>query len=412
MGWSISQGLRNLKADAPAERLTLGSQGTLNFKVFTNYKALCTVLRLSGKVKVSSTTAASNADTDVILNYKDDHFFNLIKGFQFKADNDVIKNLQTSLAFFRFWLIYLQEGHESLQTIPQTITIKNGETTGEADFKVDIVIPFLMYDMMNIWQTALITWLYKSIYAMFSTAESVNNVIDSVTSGNTTNLPQEGISVELVNPFVESYTSYDIVDNEYLVTNEVGKALTKNEVLVKIGGNFKVTSQVMNFKSQGAKQFVKLLPTNVLIFKDLFVIVRDAETGERVDDCIDKISLEDADRSIVDIDPRAIRNIDIMKYKISPNLWSDKNLAYPDKKGPLHGVYRIDGSNFNNLVNSKMATFSWNNPMVYFDFNENITKHTNGLNVEVVQCYKEVSDTLQKAANAYAAEASVVNTTM
>ena len=410
MGWGIAQGLRSLKGDAPAERLTLDSQGTLNFKVLSNYKALKTTLRLSGKIKVSSTSAVSNADTAVTINYKDDHFFNMLKGFQFKADNDVIKNLQNNLAFFRFWLVYVQEGHESLQTIPQSITIKNGETSGEADFKVDIVIPFLMYDMLNIWQTCLLTWLYKSIYATFSTAKSASDIIKSVESTNTTNLSNDNLSVEFVNPFVESYTDYEIVDNSYLSTNEAGKALTAQEVLIKIGGNFKVETLTSNFKSQGTSQFIKLLPTNIQIFKDLWVIVRDAETGERVDDCIDKITLKDGDRSIVDIDPRAIRNGDIHKYKISPNLWAEKNMAYPDKKGVLHGVYRIDGSNFNNLTNSKMATYSWNNPMVYFDINENITKHANGLNFEVVQCYKEVSDSVQKAANAYSSSASVTQT--
>ena len=407
MGWGIAQGLRSLKGDAPAERLTLDSQGTLNFKVLSNYKALKTTLRLSGKIKVSSTSAPSD-DAVVNINYKDDHFFNTLKGFQFKADNDVIKNLQNNLAFFRFWLVYVQEGHESLQTIPQSITIKQNETSGEADFKVDIVIPFLMYDMLNIWQTCLLTWLYKSIYATFSTAKSVNDIIKSVETTDST--IKDNLSVEFVNPFVESYTDYEIVDNSYLSTNESGKALTAQEVLIKIGGNFKVETLTSNFKSQGTSQFIKLLPTNIQIFKDLWVIVRDAETGERVDDCIDKITLKDGDRSIVDIDPRAIRNGDIHKYKISPNLWAEKNMAYPDKKGVLHGVYRIDGSNFNNLTNSKMATYSWNNPMVYFDINENITKHTNGLNFEVVQCYKEVSDSVQKAANAYSSSASVTQT--
>ena len=407
MGWGIAQGLRSLKGDAPAERLTLDSQGTLNFKVLSNYKALKTTLRLSGKIKVSSTSAPSD-DAVVNINYKDDHFFNMLKGFQFKADNDVIKNLQNNLAFFRFWLVYVQEGHESLQTIPQSITIKQNETSGEADFKVDIVIPFLMYDMLNIWQTCLLTWLYKSIYATFSTAKSASDIIKSVETTNET--IKDKLSVEFVNPFVESYTDYEIVDNSYLSTNESGKALTAQEVLIKIGGNFKVETLTSNFKSQGTSQFIKLLPTNIQIFKDLWVIVRDAETGERVDDCIDKITLKDGDRSIVDIDPRAIRNGDIHKYKISPNLWAEKNMAYPDKKGVLHGVYRIDGSNFNNLTNSKMATYSWNNPMVYFDINENITKHTNGLNFEVVQCYKEVSDSVQKAANAYSSSASVTQT--
>lgn len=407
MGWGIAQGLRSLKGDAPAERLTLDSQGTLNFKVLSNYKALKTTLRLSGKIKVSSTSAPSD-DAVVNINYKDDHFFNMLKGFQFKADNDVIKNLQNNLAFFRFWLVYVQEGHESLQTIPQSITIKQNETSGEADFKVDIVIPFLMYDMLNIWQTCLLTWLYKSIYATFSTAKSASDIIKSVETTNET--IKDNLSVEFVNPFVESYTDYEIVDNSYLSTNESGKALTAQEVLIKIGGNFKVETLTSNFKSQGTSQFIKLLPTNIQIFKDLWVIVRDAETGERVDDCIDKITLKDGDRSIVDIDPRAIRNGDIHKYKISPNLWAEKNMAYPDKKGVLHGVYRIDGSNFNNLTNSKMATYSWNNPMVYFDINENITKHTNGLNFEVVQCYKEVSDSVQKAANAYSSSASVTQT--
>ena len=407
MGWGIAQGLRSLKGDAPAERLTLDSQGTLNFKVLSNYKALKTTLRLSGKIKVNSTSAPS-ADAVVNINYKDDHFFNMLKGFQFKADNDVIKNLQNNLAFFRFWLVYVQEGHESLQTIPQSITIKQNETSGEADFKVDIVIPFLMYDMLNIWQTCLLTWLYKSIYATFSTAKSANDIIKSVETTDST--IKDNLSVEFVNPFVESYTDYEIVDNSYLSTNESGKALTAQEVLIKIGGNFKVETLTSNFKSQGTSQFIKLLPTNIQIFKDLWVIVRDAETGERVDDCIDKITLKDGDRSIVDIDPRAIRNGDIHKYKISPNLWAEKNMAYPDKKGVLHGVYRIDGSNFNNLTNSKMATYSWNNPMVYFDINENITKHANGLNFEVVQCYKEVSDSVQKAANAYSSSASVTQT--
>ena len=407
MGWGIAQGLRSLKGDAPAERLTLDSQGTLNFKVLSNYKALKTTLRLSGKIKVSSTSAPSD-DAVVNINYKDDHFFNMLKGFQFKADNDVIKNLQNNLAFFRFWLVYVQEGHESLQTIPQSITIKQNENSGEADFKVDIVIPFLMYDMLNIWQTCLLTWLYKSIYATFSTAKSANDIIKGVETTNET--IKDNLSVEFVNPFVESYTDYEIVDNSYLSTNEAGKALTAQEVLIKIGGNFKVETLTSNFKSQGTSQFIKLLPTNIQIFKDLWVIVRDAETGERVDDCIDKITLKDGDRSIVDIDPRAIRNGDIHKYKISPNLWAEKNMAYPDKKGVLHGVYRIDGSNFNNLTNSKMATYSWNNPMVYFDINENITKHTNGLNFEVVQCYKEVSDSVQKAANAYSSSASVTQT--
>ena len=406
MGWGIAQGLKSVKGDAPAERLTLDSQGTLNFKVLSNYKALKTTLRISGKIKVNSTAAATEA-TNVTINYKDDHFFNMLKGFQFKADNDVIKNLQNSLAFFRFWLVYVQEGYESLQTIPQTITIAKGKNSGEADFKVDIVIPFLMYDMLNIWQTCLLTWLYKSIYATFSTAKGVGDIITGITTGNQTNLPQAGLSVEFVNPFVESYTDYEIVDNEYLTTNEVGKALTPAEVLVKIGGNFKVETLTSNFKSQGTSQFIKLLPTNIQIFKDLWVIVRDAKTGERVDDCIDKITLKDGDRSIVDIDPRALRNGDIHKYKINPNLWAKSNMSYPDKKGVLYGVYRIDGSNFNNLTNSKMATYSWNNPMIYFDINSNITQHSDGLNFEVVQCYKEVSDSVQKAANAYASSASV-----
>lgn len=410
MGWGIAQGLRNVQGDAPAERLTLDSQGTLNFRVLTPYKALTTTLRLSGKIKVSSTTPADNADVPVSINYKDDHFFNLLKNFQFKADNDVIKNLQNNLAFFRFWLVYVQEGYESLQTIPQTITIKQNESSAEADFKVDIVVPFLMYDMLNIWQTSLLTWLYKSIYATFSTAKSVNEVIKGLTTSNETNLPQSGLSVEFVNPFVESYTDYDIVDVDYLKSNEAGQPLTKDEILTKIGGNFKVETITANFKSQGTNQFIKLLPTNVQLFKDVWVVVRDAATGERVDDCIDKITLKDGDRAIVDIDPRAIRNGDIRKYKINPNLWAEKNLNYPDGKGVLYGVYRVDGSNFNNLSNSVMATYSWNNPMLYFSINNNVTKHTNGLNFEVIQCYKEVSDTVQKAANVFASQASIVKT--
>lgn len=408
MGWGITQGIKQLQADAPSENLSFGSSGTLNFKVLTPYKALHTMLRLKGKIKVNSTSQAQNADVNVAINYKDDHFYNLLSSFQFKADNDVIKDLQVNLAFFRFWLAYVQEGYELIQNIPNNVTIKQGESSGEASFEVDIMIPFLMYDMLNIWQTGLLTWLYKSIYANFK-VQGADSVINGVTTGNETNLPQAGLSVEIVNPTAESYTDYDIVDVNYLSSNESGKALTADEVLQKIGGYFKVVSQVQNFTAQGNNLFIKLLPTNIMIFKDLFIIVRDAETGERVDDVVDKITLKDGSRAIVDIDPRAIRNGDIFKYKINPNLFAKSNLSYPDKKGVLYGVYRVDGSNFNNLSNSKLATYSWNNPMVYFDINSNITNHKSGLNFEVIQCYKETSDSMLKTANAFASQGNVAN---
>lgn len=408
MGWSITQGIKQLQSDAPSENLSFGSSGTLNFKVLTPYKALHTMLRLKGTIKVESSSAVQNADTKVAIQYKDDHFYNLLSSFQFKADNDVIKDLQVNLAFFRFWLAYVQEGYELIQNIPSEVTIKNGETSAEVPYEVDIMIPFLMYDMLNIWQTALLTWLYKSIYANFKVMDA-DAVIKDVTSQNTTNLPQNNLSFSIVNPTAESYTDYDIVDVNYLNTNEAGKPLTQAEVLQKIGGYFKVVTQVQNFTAQGNNMFVKLLPTNIMLFKDLFVVVRDAATGERVDNVIDKITLKDGSRAIVDIDPRAIRNGDIFKYKINPNLFAKSNLTYPDGKGVLYGVYRIDGSNFNNLSNSKLATYSWNNPMLYFDINSNITSHTSGLNFEIIQCYKEVSDSMLKVANTFASEGNVSN---
>lgn len=419
MGWSVSNGIKFLSNDAPSEKLSLKSRGTLNAQVQENYKACITTLRLKGKIAVSSTAPATEA-VSVNIKYKDDHFFNLLGGYQLKADTDVIKDVNENMAFFRFYSVFLQEGHESLQVIPTSVNIAKNANKGEADFVVDIPIPFLFYDMLNIWQTQLLTWLYKSITHTFEVRDTAN-VIDSVTSANEDNLASNTLSIALENVTAQTYTDYEIVDNSYLSTDEAGKPLDRAGVLQKIGGYALTQTQTSQFSSRGNNLFIKTLPTNVMQFKDLWLIVRDAITGERVDGIIDKISFKDGIRSIVEIDPMSIRNDNIRKYKISPNLFAKTNLSTPDGKGALHGVYRIDGSNFNNMLSSIRATSGWNNPMIYLDINEGISqlgKYTDpatstvtyhGVTVEVVQNYKQVSDSLQAMANTYASSASITN---
>lgn len=398
-GYGITQGIKSIQQDSPAKTLVWGGNLTNEFKTLKNYKALSTILKIKGEIVVTA-DKATNAEATATLNYKDDHFYNLIKGFKFQADNDVIKNLQENLAFFRFWLAYYQEGYESLQKIPQSVKIANGQSVGRAKVEVNIVIPFVFYDMVNLFQTSLLTWLYDSIFANYQVT-GVDSVIASVSvSGG--GLASAKATFE--NFSLESYTDYAIVNNAYLTHNEAGQALTANGVLGKIGGSFKVDSKSEIFTGQGNNQFIKLLPTNVMQFKDLFVICRDVQTGKRVDGIIDKITLKDGSRSIVDCDINTLRNFELLKYKINPLLWAESNLNYIDKKGPLYGVIRIDGSNFNDMTNSVLATGTWNNPYLYFDINDKIQQYSKGVKFEVVQCYKEVSQSTQAKANAFATQ--------
>lgn len=403
-GYGITQGIKSIQQDSPAKTLVWGGNLTNEFKTLKNYKALSTILKIKGSVVATANTVA-NADATVNIKYKNDHFYNLIKGFKFQADNDVIKNLQENVAFFRFWLVYYQEGYESLQKIPQTITIANGQSQGKADVELSIIIPFVFYDMVNLFQTSLLTWLYDSIFANYQVTDS-NYVVDSI-SVSDGGLSSASVSFE--NFSMESYTDYAIVNNAYLTHSESGVALNANGVLNKIGGYFKVDSKSEIFTGQGNNQFIKLLPTNVMQFKDLFVICRDVETNKRVDGIINKITLKDGSRSIVECDLNTLRNFDLLKYKISPSLWNQTNLNYVDGVGPLYGVIRVDGSNFNDMTNSVLATGTWANPYLYFDINENIQNYSKGVKFEVVQCYKEVSQSTQSKANAFALSSTESN---
>lgn len=404
-GYGITQGIKTIQQDSPAKSLVFGGNLTNEFKTLKNYKALSTILKIKGNIVIKA-NAKATIDTTATINYKDDHFYNLIKSFKFQADNDVIKNLQENIAFFRFWLAYYQEGYESLQEIPSSATIKAGEQSATVPVEVNIVVPFVFYDMVNLFQCSLLTWIYDSIFVNYQVGNA-DSVIDNVKLSSDTTATSATFSLE--NFSLESYTDYAIVNNNYLTHNEAGQALTPSGVLNKIGGYFKIDSKSEVFTGKGNNMFIKLLPTNVMQFKDLFIVVRDVKTNSRVDGIFDKITLKDGSRSIVDCDVNTLRNFDLLKYKITPNLWSESNLNYPDKKGVLFGVIRIDGSNFNDMTNSVLATGTWANPYLYFDINENIEKYEKGVKIEVVQSYKEVSQSMQSKANAFAMQSTETN---
>lgn len=404
MGFYNGQGIKKVNSDITATLIPNNGSISAKLNIFNNYKNTKTILKFFGTLKITIPNAAGENGEDIVINYKDDHFFNFIKGFQLKADSDIFKNLNTSLSYFRYYQSLSNLGNDYPHVIPQNTKIPAGETTISLPWTIYVEIPFIMRDMQNPNQTGLCTWLYNTITASFEST-SAASVIKEIS--NTTTMDNKPTVEITSDSYLDSTSFYQVVDNSYLRTDSAGKPLNAQGVLEKIGGYFRNEEQTQIFTSAGTNQLFKLNSFGTKLFKDLYIVFRDSKTLDRVENIVDKITFTNGDSPLINsIDPAVIRLENIERFKLlSINYYAHDPLS-PDLTGELYGVYVISGDYWGNIMNSNLATGGWQQPQLILDINRNIDNLEGDLMVELYVNFNEVSQSVGRIAETLATAAN------
>lgn len=392
----LNTGIKQIINNIPAKTIVENSQTYVDYKVQSGYKILKDVMKFQGQIKFKPTTAPTAATTYNIV-WKSDHLYRLIQNYLLKLNSNIEVKQWTDLSFCRYFQAYENIGALPYEKVPMQLNFAANQAEVIADFKILIPLWFIMPDMIGVTQSFILTEIYNMMQAEFK----VGFVQDQILSIKDTSSNAFEGSIELQGAYVESASEFWIVPANYL------QSQSADEALQKMGMLYKTNTIVQNFSSEGQNQYIKLMPTTQLILKDLMIVTRDSETGQRVDGLIDRIKIADGDRPLVDVSPDYIREMNNERYNLSWDLYSPTDSKSPDGQGILYGNNRIDTTIFGELQNAMLATGNWNQPYLFLDIS-NLGSLKGDLQVTVYQSSAVVPQSVQQKANEYAKTARSV----
>lgn len=390
---ALTTGIKQILNDASSVQYKDRAQLTLDFHTYSNYKLLKSWIRVKGRVTATLNTAPT-AKQSVKLVYKSDYTYRLFENFLFKLNSNIEVRQLNDLSFCRFYAALENIGRLPLENIPVSFDFEANakESTTEVEFLIPLW--FIMPDMINQTQTFIFTELYNTIQAIFSTND-YNTIVLNAKNGNT-NLTIGGDIKFKLEANIDSVSEYWIMDNNYL------QSATQQEVLAKMGAIFKVNTYQDNFTGSGKNLYIRIMPTTELILKDLTIVCRNKQTGQRIDGAITRLELRNGDRPLMNVTPNIIRQEMIDRYDLSWDMFKETDIEQKDQQGLLYGVLRVDSSIFGDLENGLRATGNWNQPYLYFDLDKDVVDSLGGgIDISVFQSSVQIPSVLQQLANQY-----------
>ena len=389
--YGLNNGARQVISDINPTIIRAGESSTqvVDLQRHQFYKLLNSVLVFKGEFEATcDSTETESAEKVVKIDYKSDHLYNLISNLTIKLNSNYeVKNF-TRMSFLRFANLLQDEGYADFAEVPKSITIKQGETSGRASFKLLVPLSFLMYDMSNKIRSFLATWLYNAVQMSWQ-----NVIIDNVLSQPT----DARISFVKDSVTLESTSEYWITGAGVFTGSNV------SEVLNKMGVFYRVTSFEKNL-SLGSNNVVidDFTPTTDIILSNFFIILRDPKTNKRVDGVIKRMRFTDGKKPLFDCHPDALRQLLKSKYNFSTALFNKEDAGEPDGQGALYGVHKIDCSCFGDLDNAVLAVGNWRQPKLYVDLESTCADLSgNEVKFEIYQTFAEVPTLTQNLANQY-----------
>ena len=389
--YGLNNGARQVISDINPTIIRAGESSTqvVDLQRHQFYKLLNSVLVFKGEFEATcDSSVTESAEKVITIDYKSDHLYNLISNLTIKLNSNYeVKNF-TRMSFLRFVSLLQDEGYADFAQIPKSITIKQGETSGRASFKLLVPLSFLMYDMSNKIRSFLATWLYNAVQMSWQ-----NVVIDNVLTQPT----DAKIAYVKDSVTLESTSEYWITGDGVFTGSNV------SEVLNKMGVFYRVTSFEKNL-SLGSNNVVidDFTPTTDIILSNFFIILRDPKTGKRVDNVIKRMRFTDGKKPLFDCHPDALRQLLKSKYNFSTALFNKVDTGEADGQGALYGVHKIDCSCFGDLDNAVLAVGNWTQPKLYVDL-ESASDDLEGneIKFEIYQTFAEVPTLTQNLANQY-----------
>ncbi|WP_300731525.1 hypothetical protein [uncultured Helicobacter sp.] len=390
----VFNGRKNIEPDGTGAQWQPNGNVVIDLGRYRNKRALATILTITGQI-VAKVTTAPASDTAYTINYADDHIYNLFSNVQIKLNgNTEVKNV-TSLAVFRFINTLQNRGKFEYREIPESVSIKAGQTQGVAEFKLVITIPFAMFDQIGATQTNICTWLFNSFQLTYKNEPQEVCFKSMLARAQGASNDEGAATLSLANTYVNC-------SSKYWITSEI-QANTQEDFLSQMGNLYvqKVISK--GFSGGGKGQYIELTPN--LWIKDFIIVFRNSQTNERLDGMIDRIKIADGNNILVDTTPEILKNEMLQKFSLSQMLFGKELSDSPDGKGVFYGVYHI-ASNYFGDMNNSLVFMSFNQMRLSIDFNDKFASVLNGATeeilVEVYQNYEDSPQLLQQVALAEA----------
>lgn len=385
----VFNGRKNIESDGTGATWQPNGNSVIDLGRYYGKRNLATILTITGNIQATSQTAV-NSDTEFFIDYKDDHFYNLLSNLQIRLNGSTEVKNENSLVIFRVLNTLQNRGKFEWNQLPTSITIPNGQTSALAPFELVIVIPYAMFDAIQATQTNIPTWLFSSFQMSYK--NEIDSSVFNKLAQDSTNTKSATISLQ---------SAYVNCQAKYWQTGAID-AKTQAEYLDKMGNLYVHKVITKGFAGGGKGQYIELTP-NIWV-KDFTLIFRNSATNERIDGFIDKIRISDGNNILVDTTPSIIKNDMISRFSLSKTLFGKELADSPDGKGLYYGVYRIDSNYFGEMNNSKVFA-SWNQPRLTIDFKDDlqgIITAGQEIVVEVHQAYEETPQLLQQVAAAEA----------
>lgn len=393
--YGLNTGARQVTNDINPTVLRVGAttSQTVDLQRKQWYKLLNSVLVIKGQLQATcESSATESAEKVVSIPYKSDHLYNIINNLVIRLNNAYEVKNYTRLAFLRFINLLQDEGYADFAEIPRTITIKQGETSGVADFKLMIPVSFLMYDMTGKTRSFLATWLYNALNMTWQTGP-IDNILKEQPTDAKIDYVKDSVTLES--------------SSEYWITGQgVFSGANTSEVLNKMGVIYRVTSFERDL-GLGSNNVVidDFTPTTNTILSNFWIITRDPATGQRIDGVIKRFKFADGDKPLFDCTPDILRQLLKSKYNFSTALFAKNDSNEADGQGALYGVHKIDTSCFGDIDNAVLAVGNWRQPKLYLDIASECAelseKSKRQVKFEIYQTFAEVPQIIQNLATQY-----------
>jgi len=393
--YGLNTGARQVTSDINPTVLRVGAttSQTVDLQRKQWYKLLNSVLVIKGQLQATcESSVTESAEKVVSIPYKSDHLYNIINNLVIRLNNAYEVKNYTRLAFLRFINLLQDEGYADFAVIPRSITIKQGETSGVADFKLMIPISFLMYDMTGKTRSFLATWLYNALNMTWQTGP-IDNIIKEQPTNAKIDYVKDSVTLES--------------SSEYWITGQgVFSGANTSEVLNKMGVIYRVTSFERDL-GLGSNNVVidDFTPTTNTILSNFWIITRDPATGQRIDGVIKRFKFADGDKPLFDCTPDILRQLLKSKYNFSTALFTKNDSNEADGQGALYGVHKIDTSCFGDIDNAVLAVGNWRQPKLYLDIASECAelseKSKRQVKFEIYQTFAEVPQIIQNLATQY-----------
>lgn len=393
--YGLNTGARQVANDINPTVLRVGAttSQTVDLQRKQWYKLLNSVLVIKGQLQATcESNVTESAEKVVSIPYKSDHLYNIINNLVIRLNNAYEVKNYTRLAFLRFINLLQDEGYADFAVIPRSITIKQGETSGVADFKLMIPISFLMYDMTGKTRSFLATWLYNALNMTWQTGP-IDNILKEQPADAKIDYVKDSVTLES--------------SSEYWITGQgVFSGANTSEVLNKMGVIYRVTSFERDL-GLGSNNVVidDFTPTTNTILSNFWIITRDPATGQRIDGVIKRFKFADGDKPLFDCTPDILRQLLKSKYNFSTALFTKNDSNEADGQGALYGVHKIDTSCFGDIDNAVLAVGNWRQPKLYLDIASECAelseKSKRQVKFEIYQTFAEVPQIIQNLATQY-----------